>query len=429
MKKSTFLLRSALCGLLASASLSTFAQTWSFNADEVKAYAKFFQQPSAIEGKCNAEVLGIDINRDGFSWDDMNTWLNAEGTIWRSYTSGYSETVFGVCVNMSSPFLGKTSGLTWTTTEDDNKWYPAIAAVANLKGTFELPNCLATVIHISGTQLDTVRIQMNNTVSDNYLHIRRNLKLRQIDLSGTVGRCRQLAGYTNALSDETAFLCNNCPTSNFLDWLLNLENNHYTFSTIPVHPATGATLTSGYKSQWDHDGGYPIGYANSEGDYEIEIGEDIDLSGEYDVKGKMSTYTWKNLDGDVITPPDATADGWFCFDKSNLGQSYRCEITNATYPQMTLKTVFVTVVEKYSTGLNAASQTPMVKVGPSPARDVLNILGSGVDHIAIHSITGANVMNVAHPAGSIDISALTPGLYTARLTGEGLNMTVKFIKQ
>lgn len=49
-------------------------QTFNFDATETQEYAAFFKQPSAIEGKCNAEVMGIDINREGFSWDDMNTW-------------------------------------------------------------------------------------------------------------------------------------------------------------------------------------------------------------------------------------------------------------------------------------------------------------------------------------------------------------------
>lgn len=70
-------------------------QTFNFDATETQEYAAFFKQPSAIEGKCNAEVMGIDINREGFSWDDMNTWKNAEGKIWHKYTDGYVETLLG----------------------------------------------------------------------------------------------------------------------------------------------------------------------------------------------------------------------------------------------------------------------------------------------------------------------------------------------
>ena len=180
MEKFTFLGKKvAMSAFLCCFSLVGFAQedtqTFNFDATETQEYAAFFKQPSAIEGKCNAEVMGIDINREGFSWDDMNTWKNAEGKIWHKYTDGYVETLFGVCANASAPFNGKTSSLSWTNSEGDNRWYPVLPAVKNLKGKFSLTNCKATVVHISNTQLDTVRIQMTNEDKDCYMHVRRNL--------------------------------------------------------------------------------------------------------------------------------------------------------------------------------------------------------------------------------------------------------------
>lgn len=165
MEKFTFLGKKvAMSAFLCCFSLVGFAQedtqTFNFDATETQEYAAFFKQPSAIEGKCNAEVMGIDINREGFSWDDMNTWKNSEGKIWLNYSDGYVETLFGVCANASAPFNGKTSSLSWTNSEGDNRWYPVLPAVKNLKGKFSLTNCKATVVHISNTQLDTVRIQM-----------------------------------------------------------------------------------------------------------------------------------------------------------------------------------------------------------------------------------------------------------------------------
>lgn len=100
MEKFTFLGKKvALSAFLCCFSLVGFAQedtqTFNFDATETQEYAAFFKQPSAIEGKCNAEVMGIDINREGFSWDDMNTWKNSEGKIWLSYSDGYVETLLG----------------------------------------------------------------------------------------------------------------------------------------------------------------------------------------------------------------------------------------------------------------------------------------------------------------------------------------------
>lgn len=432
MEKFTFLGKKvAMSAFLCCFSLVGFAQedtqTFNFDATETQEYAAFFKQPSAIEGKCNAEVMGIDINREGFSWDDMNTWKNSEGKIWHKYTNGYVETLFGVCANASAPFNGKTSSLSWTNSEGDNKWYPVLPAVENLKGTFILTNCKATVVHISDTQLDTVRIQMTNEDKDCYMHVRRNLNCKQLDMSGSTGKCRQLAGYRNAFSDENSLLFTDCRPAEFLDWLFNIEDNHYTFSTLPVHPTTGKVLGSGYKLQWEAAGGYPIGQMNADGEYEIAVGEDIDLSSEYDVDGNITTYTWKNLDGEEITPPDAS-DGWFCFDESNLNQEYRCEMTNEKYPALVLKTVFVKVVSEYTSGINKVENNG-IAVGPNPAADYITVKGEEVQSVDIFSLTGACVKSVKDNVQTIEIADLAPGIYTIKVVTANGEKVAKFIKK
>ena len=404
MEKFTFLGKKvAMSAFLCCFSLVGFAQedtqTFNFDATETQEYAAFFKQPSAIEGKCNAEVMGIDINREGFSWDDMNTWKNAEGKIWHKYSDGYVETLFGVCANASAPFNGKTSSLSWTNSEGDNRWYPVLPAVKNLKGKFSLTNCKATVVHISNTQLDTVRIQMTNEDKDCYMHVRRNLNCKQLDMSGSTGKCRQLAGY----------------------------KNHYTFSTLPVHPTTGKVLGSGYKLQWEAAGGYPIGQMNADGEYEIAVGEDIDLSSEYDVDGNITTYTWKNIDGEEITPPDAS-DGWFCFDESNLNQEYRCEMTNEKYPALVLKTVFVKVVSEYTSGINKVENNG-IAVGPNPAADYITVKGEEVQSVDIFSLTGACVKSVKDNVQTIEIADLAPGIYTIKVVTANGEKVAKFIKK
>lgn len=402
-------------------------QIWNFNAEEVADYAAFFKQPSAIEGKCNAEAMGIDINREGFSWSDMNTWKNAEGNIWRSYSATYAETIFGICVNAAAPFNGRTSSLSWTNSEGDNKWYPVLPAVKNLKGKFVLRDCKASVVHISNTQMDTVKIAMNNGESDCYLHIRRNPFVKQIDLSGSTGKCRQLAGYKNILSDETAFVCTDCRKTEFLDWLLNLEDNCYSYSTLPLHPATGKVLGSGYKSQWNTAGGFPVGVKNDKGEYEIEVDEDIDLSGEYDVMGKLTTFTWKNEDGDIITPTSADANGWFSFGDECVGKVYRCEMQNATYPELALNTVWVKVVKNYSTGVNT-SQRELITVGPNPVDEVIYVSAPDVQRIDIYSTTGACVRSVKGMQ-QVNVVDLTSGLYFVKVITSADETLVKIIKK
>ena len=403
-------------------------QIWNFNTNEAADYAAFFKQPSVIEGKCNAEAMGIDIHRDGFLWNDMNTWKNTEGKIWKSYSATYAETVFGVCVSASAPFNGRTSSLSWTNTDGDNKWYPVLPAVKNLKGKLVFRDFKGATVHISDTKMDTVKIAMTNGDNDCYIHIRRNPFVKQIDLSGSTGKCRQLAGYKNILSDETAFLCKDCRKTEFLDWLLNLEDNCYTYSTLPLHPATGKVLGSGYKLQWNTMGGFPVGVKNAQGEYEIEVNEDIDLSTEYDVMGKLTTFTWKNENGDVITPTSADVTGWFSFGDECIGKVYRCEMQNAAYPLLALNTVWVKVVNRYSTGVNNV-RNEKIKVGPNPVEDVICISASDIQSICIYSTTGACVKSVNGAQEIVNVSELASGLYFVKVTTLAGEDIVKLIKK
>ena len=174
-------------------------------------------------------------------------------------------------------------------------------------------------------------------------------------------------------------------------------------------------------------GGYPIGQMNANGEYEIAVGEDIDLSSEYDVDGSITTYTWKNLDGEVITPPDAS-DGWFCFDESNLNQEYRCEMTNEKYPALVLKTVFVKVVSEYTSGINKVENNG-IAVGPNPAADYITVKGEEVQSVDIFSLTGACVKSVKDNVQTIEIADLAPGIYTIKVVTANGEKVAKFIKK
>ena len=178
------------------------------------------------------------------------------------------------------------------------------------------------------------------------------------------------------------------------------------FSCILQSVHVYAIIKTGYKDQWLAAGGLPIGeYNEKEKIYEIKIGDDIDLSQEYDIDGKMTVYTWKNEDGETIVPSSATADGWFCFETDDFaGKTFRCELRNESYPLLALNTVWVKVVKEYSgTGIRNVDQE-VVKVGPNPAENTLNIYTSGVKAVRIYSLTGLCVKNVSDVTNALDIS-------------------------
>ncbi|MEG1839453.1 MAG: T9SS C-terminal target domain-containing protein, partial [Bacteroidaceae bacterium] len=94
--------------LLACCMATGFAQKWNFDPAETKAFANWFKQPSTEQGKINAEVLGIDIKRAGFSWDDMNTWADASGTVFlEGYNTAYVHTIWGGGFSGNTTFKGR----------------------------------------------------------------------------------------------------------------------------------------------------------------------------------------------------------------------------------------------------------------------------------------------------------------------------------
>lgn len=156
--------------------------------------------------------------------------------------------------------------------------------------------------------------------------------------------------------------------------------------------------------------------------------EDIDLSAEYDVQGKLTTYTWKNEDGDVITPTSADATGWFCFGSECVGKVYRCEMQNAAYPALALNTVWVKVVDSYSTGVNK-TESVKIKVGPNPVVNELSVVASDVRSIDVYSTTGACVKRANGSQTIVNVSDLTPGLYFVKVTTSTSEDIVKIIKK
>ena len=103
---------------------------------------------------------------------------------------------------------------------------------------------------------------MNNPTEDCYISTKRNSNLEQLDISGSTGKLRQIEAYKNKFRDETSLVADNLGEKVLIDWLFNIENNLYTFSTLPKHPVTGAIIKTGYKDQWLAAGGLPIGEYN-----------------------------------------------------------------------------------------------------------------------------------------------------------------------
>jgi len=78
---------------------------------------------------------------------------------------------------------------------------------------------------------------------------------------------------------------------------------------------------------------------------EIDPGEEIDLSSEYEVYGKNTVYKW--FDGTTEVTPTTSEGGKFTFGSEFAGKKLRCEMTNENFPDLTLETTEVQVKVPY----------------------------------------------------------------------------------
>lgn len=83
---------------------------------------------------------------------------------------------------------------------------------------------------------------------------------------------------------------------------------------------------------------------------------------------------------------------------------------NAAYPALALNTVWVKVVDSYSTGVNK-TESVKIKVGPNPVVNELSVVASDVRSIDVYSTTGACVKRANGSQTIVNVSDLTPGLY------------------
>ena len=114
---------------------------------------------------------------------------------------------------------------------------------------------------------------------------------------------------------------------------LSCFNNQLTFSTLPIQHPSWTDYT--YSPQ----GKLPLSKK------EFALNEEIDLSSQLTTGDNTTTYVWKTIDGvTLIKDVDYTeSNGKFTFIKQP-GDYFFCEMSNATFPELTLATENVFII-------------------------------------------------------------------------------------
>lgn len=425
-----------------------------FAEEDVAMWKKFMQQPSAIEGKCNLEVLGIDVNRVGFDWDDPNTWAREDGKVFHNKpTTDFVTTVWGVSFDSRDPYYGGTARVGWTRraykegTQEvfevgksvEEKWIPYTPGLENLSGRFELTT-LAPVVNCCDTKIETVRLIMNNETTDCYLQFSRNFNLTQIDLSDSKGKIRQMPSYRCNLSTLDAFVLNNMRPEELgedgkydngvdyrlFDWVTNIDECHFRMSTMPLIP--GGRLYNGYRNQKPFvPESYQLG-ADGE-TWEFKAGGFINLSSENVVRDQPTTFVWKDLDGNEVTP-DKAVQGRFQFKESFIGRELVCEMTNSFFDGWICKTQPVKIVAEYTTtAVDMVKSDNNLNIFPNPAIDKITIDGAKAFSVKVFTLEGKEIMNENVVDNIFDISRLSTGYYLLDIKSDQGTFIKKIIKK
>lgn len=204
-----------------------------------------------------------------------------------------------------------------------------------------------------------------------------------------------------------------------------LANNRLRFSTMPTI------------GTYDQYSSFPqsklvVGTKSADGlgdGYTLLAGELVNLSGEYDVAGQITTFVWKDNTGTAIVPTKSDK-GRFSFNREFIGKKLHCELSNSKFPGGILETVEVLIPgSKFEKEFGDEISFILY---PNPATSFIKV--ETTDLIQSYRIFASN--GVLQKAGEIndfrseiDVQGLKPGIYFIELKVGSQAYRSKFIKQ
>lgn len=373
-----------------------------YNDHDYQKLATFLELPNG-EGK-NGHKLNAD-----YDPADPTTWT---GVYWDSgetkrvaRISWYSKDLTGSLDLSDCSALKNLNCLHNQLTSLDLKDCPALETLScsfNELTSLDLSGCLAlTKLYCDNNQLTVLDLRDCSGLEIFYCHFN---GLTSLDLSGcsdleilycssnqltnlNLGGCSALRDLDCNNNQLTGSLdLSGCPdlqelrcNSNQLESLdltgceklqiLWCDNNQLTFSDLPVSlPVTGGTY------RYFPQNPLPISAGG-----QIFAGEKIDLSAEAKIDGVNTVFTWYNEDGEEITPTTAT-NGVFIFDRYFAEQIIYCRMTNAKFPDLTLETTKVRIVEP--------EPHRITFIKPTAANDATNPVNINNGSLVIATISG-----------------------------------------
>jgi Leucine-rich repeat (LRR) protein len=289
--------------------------------------------------------------------------------------------------------------------------------------------------------IGTSSSNISNTLSGNTIKIYgvcisdlfvQSKNLTTLDISGAT-TLKKLHCYANQLvaldvSKNTALTELSCSSNHLtaLDLSMNTaltyidcESNLLNFVTLPIKQSTWTTYN--YSPQ--------KAIALQKKNYTLS--ETIDLSSQLTANGNTTSYVWKTKGGTTLTLGNDynTTNGITTFLKENADSVY-CQMTNASFPSLTLSTTNVKVTQ-FPTSIDETSLA--INIYPNPIKENLNIeLEENITRVEVYSLTGVKVYEmIGNNTNSAIISAenLPKGMIIVKVFGRNGVIEKKIVKE
>lgn len=167
-------------------------------------------------------------------------------------------------------------------------------------------------------------------------------------------------------------------------------DNNFKFSTLPVFDIYN-----------------PMNYKYTpQKDVEITVdGGKVDLSSEYMVAENPTVYTWTTESGaTLVEGTDYTIDNGVTTFMKNFDENVYCSMTNAAYPELTLKTIGV---KPETTGIGGITSGESIKV----ENGNIVITVDGEAKVLVYNTAGMMVRSFDVEGGTVVVDGLAGGVY------------------
>lgn len=172
--------------------------------------------------------------------------------------------------------------------------------------------------------------------------------------------------------------------------MVYVGNNNFKFSTLPVFDIYN-----------------PMNYKYTpQKDVEITVdGGKVDLSSEYMVAENPTVYTWTTESGaTLVEGTDYTIDNGVTTFMKNFDENVYCSMTNAAYPELTLKTIGV---KPETTGIGGITSGKGIKV----ENGNIVITVDGEAKVLVYNTAGMMVRSFDVEGGTVVVDGLAGGVY------------------